>query len=230
VVEEDIALLGRFSGTRPGVESEVVEAEQVRKFIEYLREEAFRSHGGQVPALDRLMEGCAEVWGGAWLELARFREQWGFPVDQVEYALRRAVEEAPSKSAWIERARVAKKRGDELTRLSSLLRAVDLDPDDTKLILDVAQEVIWYIDRYSQSIPVSRRGVYLASIRGHMERKAGSLDANGLSRLAWLYLMEDDKERAKEYAARGLAIDEGNAHCQNMIRRIQAGKTRASTR
>ena len=223
LVEEDVALLSRFSGVRPGVDAELIEAEQVRKFIDYIREEAMRSKGTDVATLERLLEGCAEVWGGAWIELAKFREQWGFPDDQVEYALRRAVEEAPTKAAWVERARVARKRRDELTRLSSLLRAVDLDPQDVKLMVTVANEVIEYLDRYRSNIPVSRRGVYLASIRGHMETMVSVLDASGLSKLAWLFLLEGSEAKASEYAARGLQIDPGHLHCGNIVRKLRAG-------
>ena len=59
-------------------------------------------------------------------------------------------------------------------------------------------------------IPKARRGVYLASVRPHMERVAHKLDATGLSRLAWLFLLEENVRKGREYANQGCAIDPTN--------------------
>jgi len=69
---------------------------------------------------------------------------------------------------------------------------------------------------HKQEIVKARRSVYLASVRSHMVRIADQLDPTGLSRLAWLFLLEDDWE----YANMGLATDATNGHCLRIVQRL----------
>jgi hypothetical protein len=45
------------------------------------------------------------------------------------------------------------------------------------------------------------------------------LDATGLSRLAWLFLLEDNQDKAHEYASLGLTKEPDNRHCLRIIER-----------
>ena len=53
-----------------------------------------------------------------------------------------------------------------------------------------------------------------------MERRLGTLDATGCSRLAWLYLNNGNPNRAYEIARIGLGRDETNEHCRNLMERL----------
>jgi len=53
-----------------------------------------------------------------------------------------------------------------------------------------------------------------------MVRIADQLDPTGLSRLAWLFLLEDDRDGAWEYANMGLATDATNGHCLRIVQRL----------
>jgi hypothetical protein len=171
--------------------------------------------------LDRILQSLAEMWPAGWLALARFRERRGFPRMSVEQALRRAVEEAPTnKAAWLERARYADLVADEATRIGSLISAVEADPADIGLIADVAGSVTRYISEHSTQISRTRRGVYLASIRGQMEKVAEDLSADELSRLSWLFLLEQNEKDARKYAKQGLKKDPNNQHCLNILDRL----------
>ena len=107
---------------------------------------------------------------------------------------------------------------DQETRISSLVGAVEADPADVELVREVAFNLCEFVNSYD--IPRARRGVYLASVRNHMRRLAGRLDATGLSRLAWLHLLEDDPAGARKYAEMGLSKDSANEHCQRIVRRL----------
>lgn len=171
--------------------------------------------------LDRILASLAELWPVGWLALARYRQASGASSSEIQNALRRAVEEMPeNKEAWLARAKYAEVVGDDLTRIGSLLSAVDADPNDRKLIFDVAGEVTRYITEHSDNIPPRHRGVYLAAIRGHAERNPIDLNADELSRLAWLYLLENNSTQARHYAEEGLRKDKDNIYCKKILKKL----------
>ena len=55
-----------------------------------------------------------------------------------------------------------------------------------------------------------------------MEGRINEANANDCSRLAWLYLRLNDPIKAREIANMGLAIDNGNVHCKNIIERLDS--------
>jgi hypothetical protein len=132
------------------------------------------------------------------------------------------VEEAPfSKLAWLDRARFAETSGDESVRIASLVSAVDADPTDVDLMKEAAFQLCRYVGDHAAEIPKARRGVYLASVRAHMERIVQKLDADGLSRLAWLFLLEGNVTKTREYANRGCALDPTNGHCLRILEQLK---------
>jgi hypothetical protein len=140
----------------------------------------------------------------------------------VEYALRRGVEERPfDKAAWLRRAEYAQKVNDDQTRIASLISAVEADSGDLELAREVAFQLCRYVNEHKDEIPHARRGVYLASVRSHLEKGADQLDATGLSRLAWLYLLEGNQDMAWRYARAGLAKDENNRHCLRIVENLE---------
>jgi hypothetical protein len=123
------------------------------------------------------------------------------------------------KRFWLERAEFPKEIGDKITHISPLVSAVDAASDDVSLIREVAFQLCKYIDEHKYEIPRTRRGAYLASVRGHMESVANVLDATGLSRLAWLFLLEDNRPKARQYALKGK--ENTNRHCLNILDRLE---------
>jgi hypothetical protein len=173
--------------------------------------------------LDRILQALAEMWPAGWLALARFREANGAQRALIEHALRRAVEEMPEKKeAWLARADYAASVRDDSTRISSLISAVEAAPGDVALISDVAGEVTRYVSDHAAEIPRTRRGVYLAAVRERMEHVADVLSPDQLSRLSWLFLLEQNEERARHYARLGLKKDPTNTHCENILRRLDS--------
>ena len=168
--------------------------------------------------INKLLTSIANLYSSAWPDVAKFRQIIGETPGNVEDAWRHAVEEAPyDKKAWLARAEYAKSQDNETTRIASLVSAVDADPDDLNLISTVSLALCKYVNAHKEEIPVARRGVYLASLRSHMTRVADQLDANGLSRLAWLFLLEDNKDDARKYANMGCEKEPTNHHCLNLL-------------
>jgi hypothetical protein len=220
VIQQDLATLqkfGVFTAIHTGEDS-------VSRLIAQFSKECFEeiSKGSEAVArADKLLEALSNSWSPGWRTLAVFRQQSGADREAVGYALRRAVEEEPqSKSAWLDRAAYAQQVGDEGVRIASLVSAVDADPGNVELVREVAFQLCGYVKSHIQEIPKARRGVYLASVRSHMQRVASKLDATGLSRLAWLFLLEDNVTKAREFANHGCAIDPTNSHCIKILERL----------
>lgn len=127
-----------------------------------------------------------------------------------------------SKDVWLKRAAFARGRNDDQTAIAAQVSAVDADPSDVALIREVAFELSKYVNDHLYEIPLARRGVYVASVRSHMERVADQLDAIGLSRLAWLFLLEGDKPSAWKYANMGCAKDSTCSHCIRILEKLES--------
>jgi len=87
--------------------------------------------------------------------------------------------------------------------------------------LDLVNEAANRLNIFVGKLPVERRQYYLASVRDRMERIASRLDATGRSRLAWLYLHEENKVKAREHVEAGLRMDGENPYCMKMWQRLQ---------
>lgn len=222
VIQEDIETLQRF-GVASENGSHETQERLILRFVLWCREEAMASDANRISRLDAFLETLACLWPQGWMHLARFRKQTGSSVDLIDQALRRAVEEQPdNKEAWLERAKFAEETGNEPTRVASLVSAVEADPRDTELVREVAFQLCRYVNEHRIDIPVARRGVYLASVRSHMEKVADQLDATGLSRLAWLFLLEGNEQMGRFYAEMGLKKDSDNEYCIKILDRPRA--------
>lgn len=224
LILEDLEVLKKFgpvSLRQPEVRTFRAQADT---FLSWCNREAQGASGERISQLDRLIQTLANLVPDFWLEVARFRKRNGLPLDSVGEALRRAVEEQPfRKDAWLARATHAEDQRDEALRLACLVSAVDTDPADVVLIRDVALDLCKYVSAHSSEIPTARRGVYLASVREHMEKVSGNLDGTGLSRLAWLFLLEGQSEKARHYAELGCERDPFNQHCLKILERLEGG-------
>ncbi|MEK7678228.1 MAG: hypothetical protein AAB676_20555, partial [Verrucomicrobiota bacterium] len=220
VIQQDLATLRKFRVISPIPAGDDSESRLIAQFAKACFDEIGKGNES-VGRADKLLEGLANSWSPGWRKLAEFRRRSGADREAIGYALRRAVEEEPfSKDAWLERAQFALESGDDGVRIASLVSAVDADPRDVELVNEVAFRLCRYVNSHIAEIPKARRGVYVASVRSHMQRIAHKLDATGLSRLAWLFLLEENVTKAREYANKGCTIDPTNGHCLKILERL----------
>jgi len=223
LLHEDLELVRQFGVLPTSEPVRIPQDEALRRFAKWCVDCTPANGGPSIQRLDETLQLLAELWPEGWLYLARFRERTKVDDEAVEYAYRRAVEEAPThKESWLARADYAARHADEGTYISCRVRAVEIEPGDVQLIRDVASDLCSYISQHSTEIPVARRSVYLASVRAHMVGLRDQLDPTGLSRLAWLFLLENNKKEAWEYAALGLEVDPYNSHCLGIIDRLKS--------
>lgn len=223
LIQEDLQTLREFGQLR---QSEVATAnigDILQRFVAKTVSALRQLKVDEIARRDALIERIAEISPNAWMGLAAFRLQAGFPADGISYAYRRAVEERPfDKHAWIARASFARQQNDQSTYVHSMVSAVDADPYDIDLVREAAFVVCQYVNAHKDEIPRARRGVYLASLRANMEALADQLDATGLSRLACLFLLEGNEVEALRYGSRGYAIDPNNSYCGNLVEKLTA--------
>jgi len=220
-INEDLHILQQFGPLNFNQIRSTNRQHFVEAFVNNSLHDGRTMDDAQLQVRDNLLVRIAELCTFAWQEVASFRREFELGDEKEAYALRRAVEERPyDKEVWLARARHAKKMSDESTWLASLVSAVEADPKDVKLILRVASILCSYVDRHKLDIPQTRRGAYLASVRSHMENIATELSADGLSRLAWLFLQEGDTDNAWKYANIGLKRDPTNNYCTRMVERL----------
>jgi len=223
VIEEDLQVLRQFGTIKASEVSAGTIEEVTQTFLDWCLAVGRSSAGEQLVRLDATMVRVAELWPKAWLKVAELRRTMRFGEEKVSYAFRRAVEEMPyDKAVWQARAQYAGMRGDDGTRIACLVSAVEADPSDSELIRQVGYDLCEYIDAHKYEIPEARRGVYLASVRSHMVNIATELDPTGLSRLAWLFLLEGNLEGGWKYANMGLAKDSTNTHCLRIVERLES--------
>jgi hypothetical protein len=222
VIQQDLATLQKFGVVMSAQTGTDSESRLIAQFATACFQEINKG-GENILRADKLLEALAMAWPPGWRKLAQFRRQSGASRDEIGYALRRAVEEEPfSKDAWLDRALFAHEIGDEPVRIASLLSAVDADPKDVELIKEVAFQLCRYVNSHIYEIPKARRGVYLASVRAHMQRVAHKLDATALSRLAWLFLLEENVTKAREYANKGCELEPLNRYCLKILERLDS--------
>lgn len=222
LINEDLALLREFGAIDPAHAGTTRTDKIVGSFVARCMERVSSAGPEIVQRLDETLLRIAELWPQGWIALASLRQKASAQDGDIAYALRRAVEEMPyDKSTWLARAEHAKSLCDETTYIASLVSAVEADPSDPELLREVAFQLCQYVAAHTWEIPQARRGVYLASVRSHMEKIADKLDSTGLSRLAWLFLLEGDSTNGWKYANKGLSKDSINTHCLKIVERLE---------
>jgi tetratricopeptide (TPR) repeat protein len=222
IIQEDLELLKQFGQ----IKADEIAGKQIDEIVYKFLRKSFEiaQHGDQKKRekIEVAMIRAAELWPKGWLLIAEYRKRSQKSSVEISYAYRRAVEEMPSNlEAWLARAKYAEEIRDQTTRIASLVSAVEANPQEVALAKEVAFQVMRYVDDYKDHIPISRRGVYLASIRGIMEKLVEKLDSNGLSRLAWLFLLEGNEKEAWKYANLGLERDPKHSHCLKIVEKLR---------
>jgi len=217
LIQEDLETIRKFGVLDIQRGGKMAQDEQIEKFAKWCISDEVNDPA-QVERLDKILLATANLWSPTWVDLANFRRKHNGDVKDIEYAYRRAVEEMPFRQdVWYERAKYAEFCGNEPLQITSLVSAVEADPSNLDLISQVAFQLCRYINEHKTDIPKTRRGVYLASVRSHMEKVSKKLDATGLSRLAWLFLLESDEKNALKYASLGAEKDPENIYCARIV-------------
>jgi hypothetical protein len=221
LIRADLEMLNRFGTINLQHASTLEWQDLVDEFFGRILSSAANDSREDLERVDETLRSIAEVWSYGWLTLARFRERHNIGRVLTAYAYRRAMEENPFDAQILrERANYARRTNDSLTELHCLIQLVELSPRDVGLLSEVAGKLTTFVNAKKDEIPLVSRSVYIASVRERMEQVSASLDSTGLSRLAWLFMLDGHTTEAERYAREGYRLDPTNIHCRRLLERL----------
>lgn len=210
-----------------------------RFFDSALRE--LRAGGREGEERGRLMdlcERCANGTSDRWLRLAAELE-----CEENEDDLRRMYKRAAqldplSASVWRTWSEWEGKRGDRLQAIYKGIRAIEIGEDDIYFCSHTAGQLLAALREpaMKERFPPHRRDVLVAAVRFQLQRHrdATRLNADGLGKLGWLYLIEYSSNTnpdvqlihaAKECAEEGLCLEDGHNHCERLYEKCKSTLT-----
>lgn len=165
-----------------------------------------------------------------WLPLAQACADADGDSELVRSMYKRAVEADPlSCDAWKAFSDFERSR-DSFTAARYGARAIDCGYGDLHYAVYIAGELARELSRPELGVTAAQRAMYVAGVAHFLEQRKHQLNATGLSRLGWLYLIrwspdtDPDKRlvrRAYECAELGLRLEPDNRHCLQLLQRTE---------
>jgi hypothetical protein len=148
-------------------------------------------------------------------------------VDQGEETLKRYLEFSNDlegrKDVWqqlIQLYSVHSRYGDELFAHIQLAQTQDID---FEIISNAVNRFNSIVRQSDFDFDEGEKNQIVNTLIDLMESRLDEADAKDCSRLGWLYMHRNQREKAMEIAERGLQIEEGNDYCQKLIQTLQGG-------
>lgn len=191
-------------------------------------ERKFKSVAKRVSGLEDLrkempsLENLAIHYPKAWLDIADLYQEYGDRT-QEKLSCREYIKAVSSPGdkmiGWRRLILVCRVTDDwegESVAISSLVQTSGVPFED---ISHAAQRINEYYTNHQESSKDIKRS-FVELIISIMENRASEGDADDYSRLAWLYLNINNEAKALQFAERGLQIDENNAHCAKLYKKL----------
>ena len=173
-----------------------------------------------------MLEFIARKYSPAWRLLARLYQELT-DLEKAKEALRRYIESvsgdhSQKERAWEELASICQQTDDFVGEIHSRVEMCQMPGIPFRTISNAVNRVnalfseqYFVLDSEEKRI-VSRR---LAQL---MENRITEGDATDCSRLAWLFIRLNDKEKARQIIEVGLSVEPDNIHCKNLVTRISS--------
>ena len=123
-------------------------------------------------------------------------------------------------NVWRAWAAYERAQNDRFAELHVLASWASRCPDDVVLNQELAAQIADAFNSVKQTIPADQRIPYLRPCRDNLERFRAELDGTGLSRLAWLYLLEGDEMRSQSIVEQGLRDFPDNPYLLNLQQKL----------
>ena len=192
-----------------------------------------RASGVSTPAAEKLLllcESCAKATPDKWLFLASQLQSQLAP-EKIRVYYKHAVQADPNfVQAWCDWAVFEKREGNIVQSVYKSIRAIEVGEVGVIFCSQAAADLLRIMREpgMKDQFPPRRRSALSGALRHqlHQHQLAGSLDAEDLGRLGWLYLAEYSPEhdphrtfvqKAKQCAEEALAQDSQNEHCLSLL-------------
>jgi hypothetical protein len=181
--------------------------------------------------LKPMLEFIARRYPVGWLHLADLaRELKGSEsIGDVKVFLRKYLEkpDGPMSAvdAWKQLADVCHGSNDPVGELHALSELAAVPGVPLERVSNAANRVNAILGSWAAvALPEEERDVLVQSLARSLETHLALLDADGCSRLAWLYIRLGEDAKAMEIATAGLGRDGDNIHCQRIADKLASSQ------
>ena len=121
------------------------------------------------------------------------------------------------RKTWELIARIYRRRGDWLGYIDSTVRVAELPDADIITVSGAANT----LNSVKIELDPAQKRDFVRRLIAAMGPRIIDGDATDCSRLAWLYLQDGNKWRAREIVQVGLSLDAENEFCLNLMRKVE---------
>ena len=226
-IEEDRRLLLEFgAGKREDAHHGV--APRINRYMRFVARSISDGQSTLEEALP-ILEYLASKKPSVYIQLADLVLEFGNEHgERAKRYLRNYLETAPiheKQDIWRKLGDLCAFTGDTIGEVHALSEAALLPtatPTDVSEIANLINHKIQALkgERVEEAWSEDAR-LLLERVANAMEDHIADLSATDCSRLAWLYLNVQNRERALDIAEKGLSRDRSNRHCQNLVERLR---------
>lgn len=223
-IQADTELLRYFGAAQESDVRHGIEPRIQRLFREI--EQRVLSGRGDIKDFVHIFEFIAKKYAYVWRLLANLYIKAGQP-EQGEETLKRYLEFSDDlegkKLVWrqlIQLYSVHSRYSDELFAHIQLAQMQDVDYE---IISNAVNRFNSIVRQPDFEFDEGEKRQIVSTLIGLMEDRLNEADATDCSRLGWLYMHANQREKAMEVAERGLRIQEDNDYCQKLIQTLQGG-------
>jgi len=147
----------------------------------------------------------------------------------VRGAYEMAAQHEPNDSElWQAWSEFERHEGDNRRSIELLIRAAESDPTNIGLNSHAANRITRFM--LEEHVRLAERPMWTSAVQQNLEDEWESLDPDPLARLGWLHYVNNNVERARDCALRGLSIDSQHEHCLNIMEKVRQAEADAAAR
>lgn len=173
-----------------------------------------------------MLEYIARRINEAWLMMSDMYSGITGHSDEAKSCIKKYIERESSaynrRFAWGKMAELCKKEEDFEGEVHALLELVSFDNVEYETVSDVANRINTLLWLRKLELDVEKKEILVRKVAEIMYRRIEEASSDDCSRLAWLYLHLKNTPLAKDICEKGLALDQYNSHCHNLIKKINA--------
>lgn len=170
-----------------------------------------------------VLQFVASEYPRAWLNVAELQKELGSSSKALE-SVERYVESTPGdRRGWSMLIDLHRESNDPLSEMHARLQLAELPHSTFYELSSAASRLNGLLASNGIALDKTERRMMVNRIRHLIEGRADEADATDLSRLAWLCLYLQDKDSAKMWVAKGIALESSNTHCISLQTRLGEG-------
>ncbi len=221
-IREDLKFLHLFGSTQ---ETDVKRGMQprIRSSFREIEKRVLRD-GSSVDEFEPIIESVARQYPDTWLLLADLYKKLSDD-RKFESTIERYIESSnyaeDKRTAWEMLASHYKAKSKHADELFAWIQLAQLPNTDYKTISNAALRFNNIVRHQEFEFVHGDKSQIVQLLIRLMEQRVSEADATDFSSLGWLYMHNNQLKEAESAARRGLAFDESNEYCKNLLKRIQ---------